>query len=154
MIGVKTTRSLRRAGRTHALAFEEKMSLLDAVREAFGVASSSRGCTDGTCGTCRLLLNGRVVNACGLVWREIADGAEVETYEDVADEPAARRAIEAFTAERPTRCTLCVGSLGVAAVALAREGRQGALEAVDEMLAHATCMCTGRGSLRRALLRR
>ncbi len=95
---------------------------------------------------------GNPENACSLTLNDVPDGARVEGYEDVKDEPAAVDAVNAFTAERPTRCTLCVPSIGVTAVALARQCRSGDPDAVDATLGTAACMCTGRGSMRRALL--
>jgi aerobic-type carbon monoxide dehydrogenase small subunit (CoxS/CutS family) len=146
------TRTIRRGSETLELTAGEGDSLLEVARRAMGVRSASLGCQDGSCGACRLLVDGEVVNACELAWRDVASGARVESYEDVAGTPAAVRAIEAFHAERPTRCTLCVGALGVTAVALERVGHAGDPDAVEAALRRATCVCTGRGSLRRALL--
>ncbi len=147
------TRILRRGGRPLPLTHDAGSSLLDVVNRSLGVRSASKGCDDGSCGACRVLLDGRLVNACGVRFEDVRDGAEIETYEDVAGEPAAVRAVEAFSGERPTRCSLCVGGLGVTAVALEREGKSGDEGAIEQSLATAKCMCTGRGSLRRALLR-
>jgi len=83
---------------------------------------------------------------------DVPDGARVEGFEDVCLEPAAVTAVLAFTAERPTRCTLCVPAIGVTAAALARHGQSGDERAIDSALETAACMCTGRASLRRALL--
>jgi aerobic-type carbon monoxide dehydrogenase small subunit (CoxS/CutS family) len=148
-----SSRTIRHKGELVELAFDEGASLLDVVRTALGVRSASLGCKDGTCGTCRVLVDGKAVNACSVAFAALPSGVTVEAYEDVADSPAAARAVNAFTLERPTRCTLCVGALGVTAVALSRAGKTGDAEAIDETLANATCMCTGRGSLRRALLK-
>jgi aerobic-type carbon monoxide dehydrogenase small subunit (CoxS/CutS family) len=128
-------------------------TLLEVLRGEHGVRSASRGCADGTCGACRVLVDGELVSSCLVRWRDVAPGARIETYEALADDPAAKRAVEAFAAERPTRCRLCVGALGVTAVSLARAGCAGRADAVDAALESATCMCTGRGSWRRALLK-
>lgn len=120
--------------------------LLDVLRRERGVRSASRGCQDGTCGACRVLVNGALVSSCTLKWCDVPENARIETYEDLEKDPAAARAVTAFLKERPTRCRLCVGALGVTAVAISRN----ALE-VDDAIGEATCMCTGRGSWRRAL---
>jgi len=147
------TRKVLRAGVPHALEADGEAPLLEVVQAHLGVRSVSRGCEDGSCGACRVLVDRSVVNACRVPWKDVRDGAMLETYEDVATEPAAVRAVSAFAEERPTRCSLCVGGLGVAAVALERSGKAGDAEAVEATLVNATCMCTGRGSLRRALLK-
>lgn len=125
--------------------------MLDVLRDALDIGSASRGCQDGRCGACRVLLDGAVVNACLLRWREVRDGATLASYEDLSRDPAAMRVVEAFLAERPTRCRSCVGALAVTAVSLARAKKSGDNAAVNEAIGEATCMCTGRGSWRRAL---
>jgi aerobic-type carbon monoxide dehydrogenase small subunit (CoxS/CutS family) len=136
------------------VTLDGKTSFLDVVRGPLGIQSAARGCGNGLCGACRVLVEGEPCNACMLTLDEIPDGARIEGYEDVATDPAAMAAVRAFTAERPTRCTLCVPAIGVTAVALARNGHAGDVDAIDRSLETAACMCTGRGSLRRALLRR
>jgi aerobic-type carbon monoxide dehydrogenase small subunit (CoxS/CutS family) len=147
-------RRLQRGSSDVVVDADETRPLLEVLRSELGVRSASRGCQDGSCGACRVLLDGALVSSCNARWGDVRDGAKLETYEDVALDPAAIRAVEAFGVERPTRCKMCVGALGVTAVAVARtnavdpEGREDAVEAA---LVGATCMCTGRGSWRRAL---
>ena len=97
-----------------------------------------------------MLVDGALVSSCLVAWEDVKEGARIETYEDVGSEPAAVRAVDAFADERPTRCRMCVGALGVTAVAIAR-GDVARDQAIDEALRDATCLCTGRGSWRRAL---
>jgi len=147
------TRHIVRGGVTCEVDALPDASLLDVARRALHAKAHARGCDDGQCGACRMLLDGDLVAACRVRWEDVPDGARLETYEDLALEPEARRAVEAFEHERPTRCRLCVAGLAVTAVDLARRGVARAPEAVEATLAAgATCMCTGRGSLRRALL--
>ncbi len=98
-----------------------------------------------------MLIDGVARNACTTRLVDVRDGAVIEAYEDVSSEDAAVRAVSSFTDERPTRCSLCLPCVGVTAVALARSGKAGEGAAVDAALADAACMCTGRGSMRRAL---
>jgi aerobic-type carbon monoxide dehydrogenase small subunit (CoxS/CutS family) len=132
---------------------EDDRTLLEVLRAERGVRSASRGCDDGSCGSCRVILDGRLVSACLVKWRDVREGARIEAYESLAEDDAAKAAVDAFSAERPTRCKLCVGALGVTAAWIAREGKRGDAAAIDDALATATCMCTGRGSWRRALSR-
>jgi len=114
------------------------------------VKSVSRACEDGSCGACRVLVDGALTASCGVLWGNVREGAHLETYETLAAEPAAVRAVEAFESERPTRCRMCVGALGVTAVAITRSPEPRDV-AIENALRDATCMCTGRGSWRRAL---
>jgi len=147
-----TPRTFLRNGRPCVVTLDGETSFLEVVRGPLGIHSAARGCGNGLCGACRVLVEGEPCNACTVTLREIPDGARVEGYEDVATDPAAVLAVAAFTAERPTRCTLCVPAIGVTAVALARHGQARDVDAIERTLESAACMCTGRGSLRRALL--
>jgi aerobic-type carbon monoxide dehydrogenase small subunit (CoxS/CutS family) len=148
------TRTLLRNGKRYAIDLDEKTPFLEVVRGPLGIHSAARGCGNGLCGACRVLVEGEPCNTCMMTLGEVPDGARIEGYEDVASEPAADSAVRAFVTERATRCSLCVPSIGVTAVALARSGKSGDAEAIDAVLQTAACMCTGRGSLRRALLAR
>jgi len=147
-----TLRTVLRDGRPETVDADDDATLLDVVQDFLVCHSASKGCVDGLCGACRVLLNGRVTNSCRVFWRDVSEGAEVLTYEDVSGDPAVIAAIGAFEDELPTRCSRCVGGLGVTAFALAGKGKLPDEDAVEQTLASATCMCTGRASLRRALL--
>lgn len=109
------------------------------------------GCRDGRCGSCRLLLDGDLVNSCVVLVADVVDGATVETADALYDDEAGSAVIRAFDAERSTRCRLCVGALRVTAVSLVRRGELQDQEAREAACEKAACMCTGRASWRRAL---
>ncbi len=148
----ESTRRLRYAGETRTVTADDKAALIDVVYVALGVRSSARACGNGRCGSCRLLLEGEPVKACELAWADVPDGARLESYETLKRDPAVKLAVAEFTRERPTRCRMCIGALAVTARSLA--GRELTGEVLDAALVDVTCMCTGRGSLRRALERR
>jgi aerobic-type carbon monoxide dehydrogenase small subunit (CoxS/CutS family) len=143
---------LVRNGRRESVEADDDATLLDVVQDVLEAHAASKGCVDGKCGACRVLVNGAPTNACQMRWRDVPDGVEIVTYEDIASDSAVVAAVTAFEDERPTRCSLCIGGLGVTAYALAGGGKTSSPERVEEALETATCMCTGRGSLRRALL--
>jgi aerobic-type carbon monoxide dehydrogenase small subunit (CoxS/CutS family) len=149
----EVTRRLRYAGESRTIAASAGASLIDVAYDELDVRSSTRACANGRCGSCRLLLDGARVKACELPWQDVPEGALLEAYETMKRHPAVKLAVAAFTRERPTRCRMCVGALAVTARSLA-DGADASDEAIDAALADVTCMCTGRGSLRRALERR
>ena len=150
----EVTRRLRYAGESRAIAAEASARLIDVGYDALGIRSSTRACANGRCGSCRLLLDGAPVKACELTWYDVPDGAHLEAYETMKRHPAVKLAVAEFLRERPTRCRMCVGALAVTARTLADQRSEGGDVDLDAALADVTCMCTGRGSLRRALERR
>ena len=128
-------------------------TMLDAaLRRGLGLKSVLHGCESGGCGTCRVLVDGQLVASCTRPLEAIPNGVVIETAEGLQEVPRMRTVLRAFVAERDTRCSLCVGGLGVTAVHLERARCAHDERAVDAALEGASCACTGRGSLRRALL--
>jgi aerobic carbon-monoxide dehydrogenase small subunit len=130
--------------------------VLQVLRAQLGLQSVTWGCRDRTCGSCRVLIDGALIRSCTVCFEELRDGAVIETLEHVADLPQVVQTLAHFAAERASRCSLCVGSLGVCAALLAREANlqpaAAPAVAVEHLVRDATCQCTGRASLRRSLL--
>src|SRR5262249_58898691 len=51
-------------GRSYALDLDPRTTLLDALREHFGLTGSKKGCDQGQCGACTIILNGQRINRC------------------------------------------------------------------------------------------
>lgn len=145
-------RTIRHGGQSRAISADASAPLIEVVRAEIQARSVIKGCHTGTCGSCRMLVNGEIVTSCTTLWGELPESFVLELYEDISSDLASVSAVHAFDKERPTRCRMCVGALGLTAVALSRKGLSHSEEAVDKTLETAACMCTGRGSWRRALL--
>ncbi|MEV0972107.1 2Fe-2S iron-sulfur cluster-binding protein [Microtetraspora glauca] len=74
--------SLRVNDVTHRLTVDNRMTLLDALREELGHTGPKKGCDHGQCGACTVLLDGRRAVSC-LTLAVAAEGAEVTTIEGV-----------------------------------------------------------------------
>ena len=72
--------ALRVNGAGHRLTLDTRVSVLDLLREQFGLTGSKKGCDHGQCGACTVLLDGRRANAC-LALAVAHDGADVVTIE-------------------------------------------------------------------------
>jgi len=70
--------SLTVDGTRRSLTVDTRTTLLDALRERLGVTTPKKGCDQGQCGACTVLLNGRRIVAC-LVLAVAQDGAEIVT---------------------------------------------------------------------------
>jgi xanthine dehydrogenase YagT iron-sulfur-binding subunit len=70
-------------GVSRVVEVDNRMSLLDAVRERLGATGSKKGCDQGQCGACTMLIDGRRVVSC-LQLAVAADGREVTTVEGIA----------------------------------------------------------------------
>lgn len=117
-------------------------SLLDVLRDHFGLTGTKNACEQGECGSCSVIVDGELVNAC-LVPAVQADGAEVRTVEGLREDVRLHPLQEAFLDAGAVQCGYCTPGLIVAAVdLLARQPHPGADE-VREALAGNLCRCTG-----------
>ena len=150
--GFLLSRQLIVNGEVREIRAPETLRLDAVLRRELNLKSVLHGCESGTCGACRILVDGKLVASCTLPFSSVRDGSALETAEALGTCPRARAVVEAFLVERNTRCALCVGGLAVTAEHLDRAGCAHDDVAVDNALASASCACTGRGSLKRALL--
>jgi carbon-monoxide dehydrogenase small subunit len=92
-------------------------SLLYALRERLGLPGSRNACEQGECGSCSVMLDGKLVCAC-LVLAAQADGHEVATVEGLAGQDGLHRVQEAFVEAGAVQCGFCTPGLVVATAAL------------------------------------
>jgi aerobic carbon-monoxide dehydrogenase small subunit len=125
-------------------------TLLAALRETLGLTAAKRGCAQGTCGTCTVLLDGEPVMSC-LVPVETIDGATVQTLEGVADgELDAVQA--AFLDGFATQCGFCTSGMIMAAEALLAANPEPTRDDVVRAISGNVCRCTGYESIINAVL--
>ncbi len=117
-------------------------SLLFALRERLGLPGSKNACEQGECGSCSVLLDGRLVCAC-LVLAAQAEGHELVTVEGLADGDRLHRVQEAFVEAGAVQCGFCTPGLVVAAVDLLRESPTPSDDEIREALSGNLCRCTG-----------
>jgi aerobic carbon-monoxide dehydrogenase small subunit len=120
----------------------EGESLLFALRERLGFPGSKNACEQGECGSCSVLLDGKLVCSC-LVLAAQADGHEVVTVEGLADGGRLHRVQEAFVATGAVQCGFCTPGLVVAAADLLERNASPTDDEIREALSGNLCRCTG-----------
>jgi carbon-monoxide dehydrogenase small subunit len=120
----------------------EGESLLFALREGLGFPGSKNACEQGECGSCSVLLDGKLVCSC-LVLAAQADGHEVVTVEGLAEEGRLHRVQEAFVAAGAVQCGFCTPGLIVAAADLLERIPSPSDDEMREALSGNLCRCTG-----------
>jgi aerobic carbon-monoxide dehydrogenase small subunit len=120
----------------------EGESLLFALRESLGFPGSKNACEQGECGSCSVLLDGKLVCSC-LVLAAQADGHEVVTVEGLAEDGRLHRVQDAFVAAGAVQCGFCTPGLVVAAADLLRRNPDPNDDEIREALSGNLCRCTG-----------
>lgn len=122
---------------------DDGCSLLDVLRDGFGLTSVKDGCSpQGQCGCCTVLVDGEPRVSCVTPARRIAD-RRVDTLEGLAPEVALAWG-EAFCATGGSQCGFCTPGIVMRLEGLRRKGGDlGERPAVDRALAAHLCRCTG-----------
>jgi xanthine dehydrogenase YagT iron-sulfur-binding subunit len=112
--------SLTINGRRYALDLDPRTTLLDTLREHFGLTGSKKGCDQGQCGACTIIVNGQRINSC-LALAVMHDGDEITTIEGLAEEGALDPMQAAFVRHDGFQCGYCTPGQICSAVALLAE---------------------------------
>ena len=137
-------------GAEKAVFADEGANLLDVLRGVVGDLTPKRGCAQGGCGACTVLVGGEARLAC-LTLAEVAEGLEIAT---AAGLPAdgTHPLQEAFMARFAAQCGFCTPGMLMAAKALLDRDpapdRAAAVEAISGNL----CRCTGYEPIVEAIL--
>jgi xanthine dehydrogenase YagT iron-sulfur-binding subunit len=111
-------------GRPYAIDLDPRTTLLDALREYFGLTGSKKGCDQGQCGACTILANGQRINSC-LALAVMHDGDEITTIEGLAEVGALHPMQAAFVRHDGFQCGYCTPGQICSAVALLSEHQAG-----------------------------
>ena len=129
-------------GRSVSLEAASNRTLLDLLRVDLGVTSVKRGCEQGECGACTVLLDGRPVNSC-MVLAERVNWRRVTTIEGLEGEPIMTALREAFMEGGAVQCGFCTPGMLISSYALLAENPRPSGEEVKAAIEGNVCRCTG-----------
>jgi xanthine dehydrogenase YagT iron-sulfur-binding subunit len=119
---------LRVNGIEHELQLDPRVSLLDALREHIGLTGTKKGCDQGACGACTVLVDGERINAC-LALALQYDGRDVTTIEGVSRD-GTHPLHAAFIEHDAFQCGYCTPGQICSALGMMAELRAGMPSAV------------------------
>jgi len=111
-------------GRLHALDLDPRTTLLDALREHLALTGTKKGCDQGQCGACTVIVNGQRINSC-LTLAAMHSGDEITTIEGLAEEGDLHPMQAAFVRHDGLQCGYCTPGQICSAVALLAEHKAG-----------------------------
>ena len=71
-------------GQPYELSIRPRTLLVEVLRENLGLTGTKRGCNEGACGACTVIMNGKSVKSCSVLALS-ANGAEITTVEGLAN---------------------------------------------------------------------
>jgi xanthine dehydrogenase YagT iron-sulfur-binding subunit len=137
-------------GSARELEVDSRVTLLDALRDGLQLTGTKKGCDQGACGACTVLVDGKRVVSC-LTLAAQCEGREVTTIEGLAAEEGLHPVQEAFLRHDAFQCGYCTSGQIMSAVALLAEGRAGSEEDIKEFMSGNICRCGAYPNIRAAI---
>ncbi len=128
---------------THALFVEPRRLLIDALRDDLGLTGTKRGCEEGVCGCCTVLVDGRHVRSCLMLTLQ-ARGRSITTIEGLRGPDGALDPVQdAFVEHGALQCGYCTPGFVMTTKAFLAECPSPTEDQVREALSGNICRCTG-----------
>lgn len=116
-------------GAAQTLRIEPRVSLLDALREYLELTGTKKGCNQGACGACTVLVNGeRTLSCLGLAVQY--EGTEITTVEGLGSDGMQHPMQAAFIERDGFQCGYCTPGQICSAIGMIREFQDGMPSAV------------------------
>ena len=118
-------------------------TLLDFLRERLNLISVKKGCDEGACGTCTVLLNGQPVRSCLLLAVQLSSSDEITTVEGLAKPGELGEIQEAFLEKYGFQCGFCTPGMILTAKALLDGNPRPTVEEIKDQFEGNLYRCTG-----------
>jgi len=138
-------------GQLRQLLVEPYCSLLDALRDQLDLTGTKKGCDEGDCGACTVMLNGKAVTSCMILALSSRDG-EVTTVEGLATRGELHPVQQAFVDHGGLQCGYCTPGLIMSTVGLLAENPSPTEEEIKFAIGGNLCRCTGYSKVVEAIL--
>jgi xanthine dehydrogenase YagT iron-sulfur-binding subunit len=122
--------NLKINGTVYNLEIEPRVSLLDALREFAGLTGTKKGCNQGACGACTVLVDGNRINSC-LALAVQYEGVEITTIEGLANDDELHPLQAAFVEHDGFQCGYCTPGQICSAIGMLKEFQQNLPSAVS-----------------------
>jgi carbon-monoxide dehydrogenase small subunit len=129
-------------GDQHELLIDPSRTLLETLRDRLRLTGTKEGCSNGNCGACTVMINGRTANACLVLAAEMG-GNEITTVEGIATQGKLNPVQEAFIKDGALQCGFCTPGFIVSTTALLQRDPDPSEEEIRTRLAGNLCRCTG-----------
>jgi xanthine dehydrogenase YagT iron-sulfur-binding subunit len=111
-------------GTTHSVLIEPRVSLLDALRDRLQLMGTKKGCDQGACGACTVLVDGERINSC-LTFAVQYEDRDIRTIEGLSEDGQLHPVQRAFIEQDGFQCGYCTPGQICSAVAMLAEWRNG-----------------------------
>ena len=130
---------------------KDNMTLLDLLRDKLGLTGTKKGCEQGECGACTVMLDGKPVNSCCTLAVE-CEGRDVVTVEGIAKNGQLHPIQKQFIEKWALQCGYCTPGMIMAAKALLDRNSHPTREEIHAAMSGNLCRCTGYTKIEEAIV--
>ncbi len=127
-------------GNRHELEVEPRLTLLDTLRDMLDLTGSKKGCDEGVCGACTVILDGKAVCSCMTLAVE-AEGSDVLTIEGIAEGSKLDPIQKAFIEFDGMQCGFCTSGQIMSAKAFLMSNAKPTKDEIREAMSGNICRC-------------
>lgn len=121
---------------------QDNITMVDFLRKDMHLTGTKRGCEEGECGACTILLDGRAVDSCLMLAAE-ADGHEITTIEGVRRGGQLHPIQQEFIDKWALQCGFCTPGMIMSALSLLNENPHPTEHDIRDAISGNLCRCTG-----------
>ena len=129
-------------GKDVSITTDPLRRLIDVMREDFDCKGVKEGCSEGECGACSILLNGKMVTSC-IIPVGAADGQQIMTIEGISATEKGKVIIDAFADGGAVQCGFCIPGMVIATYYLLSNNPDPTEDEIRLGLSGNICRCTG-----------
>lgn len=118
------------------------VTMVDFLRKQMHLTGTKRGCEEGECGACTILLDGAAIDSCMILAVE-ADGHEIVTIEGVKKDGVLHPVQKEFMDKWALQCGFCTPGMIMSALSLLHENPHPTEQQIRDGIAGNLCRCTG-----------
>lgn len=129
-------------GQDRTVEISPDMRLLDLLRDVLGLTSVKEGCSEGECGACTVIMDGKAVTSCTVMAFQAA-GSDIMTTEGLAQRGELDPIQQAFMDNDAVQCGFCTPGMIMSTKALLMQNPDPSEEEARRALEGNICRCTG-----------
>ncbi|WP_097028218.1 (2Fe-2S)-binding protein [Clostridium peptidivorans] len=133
---------LRVNGINHELDIDPAKRLLDILRENLELTGTKEGCSEGECGACTVIMNGKAVNSCMVLGIQARD-KEILTIEYLEQDGELDQLQKSFIKKGAVQCGFCTPGMLMSCKALLMKNSSPTSEEIKRAIEGNLCRCTG-----------
>lgn len=139
---MKTLMHITINGKDYDVAVKPNTTLVDLLRDELRLTGTKKGCDEGDCGACAVLMDGRPVNSC-LVLALQAQGRDIVTIEGMGGAEGLHPLQQAFIDKGAIQCGFCSSGMLLSAKHLLENNPKPTEHEIRTALSGNLCRCTG-----------